>query len=113
MKLSQAVAWHAGVAVVAGLLIFPVVSRAGDGGEALFKGKCAGCHGADGKGETAMGKTLKLRDLASADVQKQSDADLNGVITKGKNKMPAFEAKLKAEEITQLVAYIRGLGKKH
>jgi len=56
---------------------------------------------------------LKIRDLHSEEVQKQTDADLNQTITKGKNKMPAFEGKLKKEEIEQLVAYIRELGKKH
>lgn len=60
-----------------------------------------------------MGKMLKIRDLRSEDVQKQTDADLNGIITKGKNKMPAFDGKLKKEEIEQLVTYIRELGKEH
>ena len=27
-------------------------------GPAIFKSKCAACHGQDGKGETAMGKKL-------------------------------------------------------
>ena len=37
-----------------------------------YKAKCATCHGPDGKGDTAMGKTMKVKDLGSADVQKQS-----------------------------------------
>jgi mono/diheme cytochrome c family protein len=45
-------------------------------------------------------------------VEKMSDDDLATVITKGKNKMPSFEGKLKKEEIEQLVAYIRQLAKK-
>jgi mono/diheme cytochrome c family protein len=80
--------------------------------EDLFKAKCASCHGLDGAGKTTMGTMLKIRDLRSDDVQKQTDADLNRIITKGKNKMPAFDGKLKKEQITELVAYIRGLGKK-
>ena len=76
-----------------------------------FKAKCALCHGADGKGETGMGKSLKLRDLASVDVQKQSDADLNALITKGKGKMPAYDGKLSADQINELVKYVRGLKK--
>ncbi len=81
-----------------------------DGGE-TFKAKCALCHGADGKGETGMGKSLKLRDLGSADVQKQSDAELNALITKGKGKMPAYDGKLSADQINELVKYVRGLKK--
>src|SRR5258706_2509401 len=34
---------------------------------AVYKAKCAGCHGADGSGQTAMGKAMKLRDLGSAE----------------------------------------------
>jgi len=82
------------------------------GGEALYKTKCAVCHGADGKGETTVGKTNKVRDFASADVQKQSDADLTGIITNGKNKMPAYGKSLKPEQVKDLVAYVRSLGKK-
>jgi len=37
-------------------------------------------------------------------VQKQSDAKLTEVITKGKNKMPAYDGKLSKEQIAQLVA---------
>jgi mono/diheme cytochrome c family protein len=41
-----------------------------------------------------------------------SDEDLETVITKGKNKMPPFDGKLKKEQIEQLVEYIRALAKK-
>jgi len=79
---------------------------------ALYKTKCAACHGADGKGDTAIGKTNKIRDLSSADVQQQSDADLTAIIANGKGKMPAYAKSLKPEQIKDLVAYIRGLAKK-
>jgi cytochrome c6 len=72
-----------------------------------FKAKCAMCHGADGKGDTGMGKTLKVRDLGSADVQGQSDADLNGIITNGKGKMPKYDGKLSKDQVGDLVKYIR------
>jgi len=87
-------------------------ARAQETGASLFKGKCAMCHGPDGAGKTAMGEKLKIPDLQSADVQKKSDADLKEVITKGKDKMPAYETKLSKEQIDKLVAYIRELGKK-
>jgi cytochrome c6 len=80
-------------------------------GKDLFASKCAICHGADGSGKTGMGKTLKIRDLRSAEVQKQPDADLKTIIAKGKGKMPAFEGKLTGEQIDQVTAYIRELGK--
>ncbi len=78
----------------------------------VFASKCAMCHGPDGSAQTTMAKNLKIRDFHSADVQKQSDAELKTVITKGKGKMPAFEGKLTGEQIDQLVAYLREIGKK-
>jgi mono/diheme cytochrome c family protein len=71
------------------------------------------CHAADGSGDTAMGKKMKLRDLRSADVQKQSDVQLAEIIAKGKPPMPAYEKQLDKKKIDEVVAYIRELGKKH
>lgn len=75
-------------------------------GEAMFKAKCAGCHGADGKGKEAM----KTQDMSSADVQKLSDPDLTAIITGGKGKMPAYKT-LSADQVKDLVSYIRSLKK--
>lgn len=55
---------------------------------------------------------MKVRDLRSADVQKQTDAQLSDIITAGKNPMPAYKDKLTGEEIKSLVGYVRELGKK-
>lgn len=79
--------------------------------EATYKGKCAMCHGPDGKGETPTGKAMKVRDFGSDDVQKMNDADLSGVISAGKGKMPAYKT-LTPEQVKDLVAYVRALGKK-
>jgi len=70
--------------------------------EATYKAKCAGCHGADGKGKASM----KTKDLASDEVQKMSDADLSAVITKGKAPMPAYGS-MTPEQVKDMVAYIR------
>jgi mono/diheme cytochrome c family protein len=85
------------------VLSLPQSANAQDASAALFKSKCAMCHGADGK------KTAG-HDFTSAAVQKGSDADLEAVITNGKPpKMPKYGDKLKPEEIKGLVAYIRTL----
>jgi mono/diheme cytochrome c family protein len=87
-------------------------TRAATAGDETFKAKCVGCHGADGSGDTAMGKKFKLRDLRSADVQKQSDADLQSVIEKGKPPMPAYAKTLDTAKVQELVAYIRSIAAK-
>lgn len=87
---------------------FSICSVADNGGD-TFKAKCAMCHGPDGKGQTAMGKTLGLRDLGSAEVQGQSDADITNIVTNGKGKMPKYDGKLTKDQISDVVKYIRTL----
>ena len=98
------------VAVMALALIFSTYVFA-DAGADTFKAKCAACHGPDGSGSTTMGKNLKLRDLGSADVQKQSDDELTTIITKGKGKMPSYDGKLTKDQVSDVVKYIRSLKK--
>ena len=90
--------------------VAPVAAFADDAA-ALFKSKCAMCHGADGSGDTPAGKSMKARDLRSAEVQKQSGEDLEKTINNGKGKMPAYKGKLKEAEIDALVKYIKTLKK--
>jgi cytochrome c553 len=74
---------------------------------------CASCHGADGKGQTKTGKKLKLKDYTDAKVQAElKDADMikataDGVMIDGKEKMKGYKDKLSADEIKDLVVYIR------
>jgi cytochrome c6 len=98
------------VLAILALMLAPTLAFAADGA-AVYKTKCATCHGADGAGQTGMGKTLKLRALGSADVQKTTDADLEKIIADGKGKMPGYKGKLSADEIKAVVAFIRTLKK--
>ncbi len=81
-------------------------------GPAIYKAKCAVCHGPDGKGNTAMGKKLKIRSFDSPEVQKQTDAELLAISKKGKNKMPAYEGKIADGDLKAVIAHIRTLAKK-
>lgn len=92
--------------------LFIAQSYAADSAAAVFTSKCAMCHGADGQGKTSMGAKFNIKNLASPEVQKQSDAELTQIIAKGKNKMPAYDTKLTKDEIAQLTAYIKAFGKK-
>jgi len=92
------------------LLVAPLHAQDAAG---LYKSKCAACHGPDGTGNVAMGKTLGVTDLTSDDVQKQTDAQLTGSIANGKGKkMPAYKGKITDDQIKGLVGYIRTLAKK-
>jgi len=83
-------------------------------GESLYAAKCASCHGKDLKGNAAMTKVFKLDasalSLVSQSALAKTDEDLTAVTAKGKGKMPAQEGKLKAEEIADIIAYVRSVG---
>jgi mono/diheme cytochrome c family protein len=77
---------------------------------ALFKSKCAMCHGPDGTANTTMAKNLGIKSYKAPEVKSMSDADLKNIITNGKGKLPSYKS-LSAEQIDGLVKYIRELGK--
>src|SRR5512135_1215763 len=75
---------------------------------------CTKCHGADGKGQTTMGKKLGLKDYTDAKVQEEMKDDAmikaikEGVKDGDKTKMKAFGDALSDDEIKGLVKLIRG-----
>lgn len=79
---------------------------------------CAKCHAADGTGKTTMGKKLKLVDYTTAEAQasftdeKATASITNGVVEDGKTKKNGFKEKLTAEEIADLVKFVRAFGPK-
>lgn len=98
------------VAAAAVLLVLFVSQADGeDKSVSLYKAKCAGCHGASGKGDSPAGKNMGVLSFSDPKVAGKSDAELKDVIDRGKNKMPAYGKSLKPDEIEGLVAYIRSL----
>ncbi len=91
---------------------FSAFSAPAPSGADTFKAKCAMCHGPDGSGNTPMGQRLKIRDLRSPEVQKQTDDQLAAFITNGKPPMPAYGKTLSSGDIHDLVAYIRSIASK-
>jgi len=78
----------------------------------VYLDKCSVCHGEDGKGQTAKGKKLKVKDVASADVRKMTDADFLNAILKGKGQdMDGFEKELGADMCKKISTYMRSLAK--
>lgn len=80
-------------------------------GKALYDKSCAGCHGADGKGNEKMTTMLGVKDLSivGKDTTKKSDEQLLKVIAEGAGKMPA--SKLSKDEQKQVQGYARSLAK--
>jgi mono/diheme cytochrome c family protein len=80
-------------------------------GKPLFEKSCAGCHGADGKGNPGMAKVLgeKGLNIVGKDTMKKSDEQLLKIIAEGAGKMPA--SKLTKDEQKQTLGYARTLAK--
>lgn len=93
-------------------LAVPFSALAADDAAAMFKTRCSACHGADGRGNTPMGKKMAAKALGSPEVQKQTDEQLQKAIGSGKGKMPAFSNKLSAAQIADLVKVVRGFARK-
>lgn len=90
-------------------------------GQAKYNMLCASCHGATGKGDgpAGIGLSPKPRNFQDAALMsKKTDADLKKVIQKGGMSaglsplMPAWGSALNEQEVNNIVAFIRSLGKK-
>jgi mono/diheme cytochrome c family protein len=87
--------------------------------ERMWRAKCAGCHGADGKGDTEQGKKSGVSDMTAKEWQKISDDSMKKGINEGvkrekggkKQEMDGFAAKLKPEQVDALVGFVRGFAK--
>ena len=94
------------IAVVLFVLI-PNLSWAAEDGAAIYKAKCAACHGADGTGKAAA----KIPSLVSDDAKKLSDADIDKVVTTNPKHAGVAKA-LNPDQVKAVVGYIRDLQKK-
>jgi cytochrome c oxidase cbb3-type subunit 3 len=70
--------------------------------KALYAGKCAMCHGADGKG--GFGPNLTIKDYEYGKTRQAIFLSISQ--GRANNKMPAFEGQLKREEIYALADYL-------
>jgi len=75
----------------------------------IYKAKCAACHGADGKGDTPIGRKMGVKPFSTPEVARNSDQTWFEITKNGKGKMPGYNGKLTDDQIKDLVKYLRGL----
>jgi mono/diheme cytochrome c family protein len=96
------------------IVLFAAAAFAADAtaGKAVYDKACKSCHGADGTANPAISKMMKvdIKNLGSAEVQAESDADIKTIITDGKGKMKPMKA-VSGADLDNVVAYVRTLKK--
>lgn len=89
-----------------------LTGRQAERAKVLYADNCTRCHGADGRGQTAMGRAFaapNLTDAAWWKKERPSDRRLAASIRDGRNqqRMPAFGQQLSKSEIAALAAFVR------
>lgn len=98
--------------VAAAIFAVAAVTASAQDSKALYGTKCQKCHGAEGKGDTTMGKRLGTKDYSDAKVQDALKDDVaiksikEGLKKDDKTLMQPAEG-LTDEQIKGLVAYMR------
>jgi len=98
--------------LVLALLVSGAMGWAQSGGEATYKAKCQMCHGANGEGETPVGKSLKIKPFSDPVMMKMSNTTIVNLTKNGSGKLPAFKDKLTDAQVKEVVEYIHELQKK-
>jgi len=127
LSLLRRVRWASALAGAASFFAMVTLAAPGDAeaapdpkAERLFRAKCASCHGEDGKGQTEKGQKMGVRDMTAGAWQKEfTDAQMTSAINDGfkrtkagkAQEMEPYKDKLSAEQISKVIAYIRGLVK--
>jgi mono/diheme cytochrome c family protein len=91
----------------------PETDEAVSQGQEVFLGSCAQCHGADGRGDTNVGRSMAppAMDLSSAHVQHWSDAELFWIIQNGVRLtgMPAWKSSISDNDTWKLALFIHNI----
>ena len=84
-------------------------------GKAIYERLCITCHGTQGKGDGPAGQMMMPHpaDFTNPKIKSKPDSELLGSIQNGRppTTMPAFRGQLSEQQIHDVLAYIRSLGK--
>ena len=98
--------------VAAAILVMAAVTASAQDSKALYEQSCKKCHGAEGKGDSLMGKKLGAKDYSDAKVQDalKDDVAIKSIkegLKKGDTTLMKPAEGLTDDQIKGLVAYMR------
>lgn len=110
----RTILWSAALAVAAALS----VPASGATAEENWEKHCVGCHGADGRAQTRIGRKAGAKDLTNrANQAKLTDEQIADLVKNGRRdasgeeKMEAFGDRVSDAEIRELIAKVRAFAK--
>ncbi len=92
---------------VALFILLPNLAWAGEDGAALYKAKCAMCHGPDGAGKPAA----KIPSLVSDDAKKKTDEEITKFLASNPKHAGVAKA-MNADQTKAVIEFVRSLQKK-
>lgn len=104
--MKQSVVW---LVLCSACTLLPLGALAADAaaGKATYDAKCRNCHGADGSGNPAIFKMMKVDQKA---IGSQTDAEIKTAVTTGVGKMRPV-AGVAGGDLDNVVAYVHTLKK--
>ena len=77
--------------------------------KANYQKHCEACHGPEATGGLVKvdNKQIKVPSLKAEHAIKHTDDQITKMITNGEEQMPAFKNKMSAQEIAEMVRYVR------
>ena len=94
---------------VLGLTLLGPSSARADGGTALFEANCVKCHGADGHGNTSMGKAMKAKSLVDPKWAAEDSADAVVAAFRANPKHKSIASKVSDDDLRAIAVHIRAL----
>ena len=100
------------IAVIFGVLGLPPLSSpaaSADDGAVLYDANCAKCHGADGRGDTPVGRAMKAASLADPKWAAEDSAEAVVSAFRANPKHKAVASKVSDDDLRAIAVHLRKL----
>jgi len=97
------------LAVALGVLCLGPSAASAEEGAKLYEANCVKCHGADGRGDTPMGKAMKAVSLVDPKWAAEDSADAVVAAFRANPKHKSIASKVSDDDLRAIAVHIRAL----